>query len=181
MESGQVKGRSDLSQRLEDYWLSLYSGGRIPYYDEFDVLDIPDLIPHLLVVESAIKPGGPITIKLAGSEIRARLKLDLTGRDVVELYGKEHTELLGQSVTAMVEKPCGVHQFNHVRQQDAENTITEMTGFPLASREKGKCFLIMLVHWVGFSMTEKVELPIKVMTSETYDWIDLGKGVPEDL
>lgn len=72
-----------------DYWQRRCTNGRIPYYKAFDPIDVPQLLPHLVVFDVLRYPLD-FRYRLIGDEIRTHM-----GRNVVGLCMREagiHTE-----------------------------------------------------------------------------------------
>ena len=64
-------------RELHDHWLGMRAGRHMPSRADFDPVDVPRLLPHLLLFD--VEPGTD------------RLKVRVAGTLVVEMYGGDYT------------------------------------------------------------------------------------------
>ena len=78
---------SPLLRELRDYWLSLAAGRAIPAREDLDPLDIPRLLPNLMLVDVFDDPQR-FRFRLVGTRVTELAKRDSTGRWLdASLYG----------------------------------------------------------------------------------------------
>ena len=70
--------------RVLQYWQSLADGGKLPARADMDPLDIPDLLPHLYLVEVRHDPLD-FRYRLLGTAIVERSQRDYTGQSIRDL------------------------------------------------------------------------------------------------
>ena len=75
---------------LFDYWSERCGAGRLPARRDIDPVDIPDLLPHLMLIDvvspgssSAAPPPG-LRYRLVGTALVKRMGRDTTGQTVME-------------------------------------------------------------------------------------------------
>lgn len=74
-------------RRAVEYWESRRAGRRMPAWRDIDPLDVPDLLPWLLVID--VLPGAAdFRYRLIGTKVVAIARQDFTGRLFSELPGK---------------------------------------------------------------------------------------------
>ncbi len=69
---------------LHDYWSAKRRGRRMPARPDIDPVEIPRLLPHLMLVSVSGEPPG-FRFRLVGTEIVARYGAELTGRALDEV------------------------------------------------------------------------------------------------
>ena len=67
-------------RRLADYLASKAPPGKLPGRQHIEPLEIPDLLPHLMLVDVVPQAGGGL-----------RYRIRLVGTDVVAIQGADHT------------------------------------------------------------------------------------------
>lgn len=80
-------------QRLYDYWRSKRGGGRLPGRGDLDPIEIPDLLPGLILVD--VVCGGQrcrYRFRLFGTELVTAVRQDLTGRWLDEIGDMGRTD-----------------------------------------------------------------------------------------
>lgn len=85
---------SSLLRELRDYWLSLAAGRVIPPREALDPLDIPRLLPNLMLVDVFNDPQR-FRFRLVGTRLTELARRDSTGRWLDEsLYGDNMERVL---------------------------------------------------------------------------------------
>ncbi|WP_366554997.1 PAS domain-containing protein [Aquibaculum sediminis] len=70
---------SPLVLRAYDYWKGKHRNGHLPARADIDPLEIPELLPNVLISQAKQDPFS-IVYRLAGTEVVAMNKMDLTGK-----------------------------------------------------------------------------------------------------
>lgn len=161
--------------------LFAHAGNRPPAYREIDLRDITSAIPFIALI--SVKPGVHCTIRFFGEELRRRVALNPSGRNLLEFIHPERSDSVRRMMEMIVRQPCGY--LAHVKQEflNGRNIVVETIAFPLrASRadEDGQVLLTDTpIKDEGISFDrEKVLLSADVLRR---DLIDLGFGVDEDF
>lgn len=98
---------ASLSPRLRqflDYWQAKRpAGGGVPRRREISPLEIPDLLPYLVIVECCAGPQGRNRYiwRLAGTAIRDRLGVELTGKQLTEVFPAPAAQAMAQRFDAI--------------------------------------------------------------------------------
>lgn len=71
---------------LHDYWAARGRDGRLPARRDIDPVDIPDLLPQLMLIDVARAgdPASPLQFRLVGTALVRRFGRDFTGQPVAE-------------------------------------------------------------------------------------------------
>jgi len=122
-------------QRLAEYLATKAPPGRLPGRQHIDPLEIPDLLPFLMLLD--VVPQAPAP---------ARYRIRLVGTEVVSIQGADHTgrftdEVLtaeeGASIVGSYEEILRSHrpQYRHgtVATPGREHIVYERVAFPLAA------------------------------------------------
>ncbi len=79
--------RSPVTRSLRDHWLTLGTGNGLPDWKDFDPVAVPNLLPHLIVVECLADPMR-FRFRLIGTFVTTMAGRNATGRMLdAELYG----------------------------------------------------------------------------------------------
>ncbi|MBI3710514.1 MAG: PAS domain-containing protein [Proteobacteria bacterium] len=120
--------------RFFDYWLGIAPPGRLPGRQHFDPLDIPDVLPHIWLLEVLRLPeGNRFRYRLAGTKEVESLEQEVTGRWFDEVHG------------APTGKPATYLRFNHI----VANRV--------ATYRKGP---VMLIHHRDHQTVENCMVPL---------------------
>ncbi len=92
-------------KHLYDYWKSRCSGRRCPARADLDPVDIPRLLPHILLVDT--QPGADaFRVRLAGTEVVRWCGCEITGRELQDLPNSEIMEIFEEyRQTALNQEP----------------------------------------------------------------------------
>lgn len=176
--------RSDMSRAFEAYWRGLPCVRQLPDYKSFDPLDIPELIPYLLVIEGALAPKRSMFIKMSGSEPSNRAGQNVSGIDVRELFNEGDLNNMWATATTMLNAPCGRLQHNVVRYEQAVSATTEMTLFPMVTDNPDQFAIISVSDRIGFTpqySQQPTGSPSRLRPPDLFAWIDIGHGTPDKL
>lgn len=91
-------------KRLHDYWHSKIEEGRLPGRADIDPLDIPDLLPSLILVDVVRGASGlRFRIRLVGTEYVEVAGQDLTGKWLDETHAPDQAREIAETYVAVVE------------------------------------------------------------------------------
>ncbi|HTY67430.1 MAG TPA: PAS domain-containing protein [Alphaproteobacteria bacterium] len=119
--------------RLRDYLASKAPPGKLPGRQHIDPLEIPDLLPYLMLVDVIRAEGQPprYQIRLVGTRVVAIQGADATGKFVEEVLDK------GPDIIAHYEDILATRQPQYrrgqVATQDRTHVSYQRVAFPLAS------------------------------------------------
>ena len=120
--------------RLLAYWCSKSGPDRLPSRRDIDPSEIPDLLPHLLMIE--VGESGSFRCRLSGSAVAAGYGRELAGKSFVEAFAADAAAraALNCRRVAALGRPLIVH-----------NTYAEAKGKGLAA----SCLLLPLADSKG--------------------------------
>lgn len=170
--------RTTLSLAMEAYWRGLPRLGKVPGAKSFDLIDIPELLPNLILIEVATEPAQIMTVTYAGSTICERSGFDITGIDYREIYEPHVHEALWNSTQRMIEHPCGHYQLTEVHYQNAATGVAEGTSFPVSGAAPDRHLIVGITDWIGFGPSDDLTAPVKVSKTISRRWVDIGYGIP---
>jgi hypothetical protein len=136
--------------RLYDYWRTKRAGRRCPARADIDPVEIPQLLPHLLLTELA-DGGTRFRWRLVGTEVERHFGAPMTGRYIDELLRGQYLEYLVGLYRTLVAGRTPVY---------SENSYTTRTG-----------------GWDAYSevlRTARLMLPLAA-DGETVDMVLLGQ------
>ena len=120
--------------RLLDYWRSKSGTDRLPSRRDIDPSEIPDLLPHLLMIE--VRENGAFRCRLSGSAVAAGFGRELAGKSFDEAFTAEAAKRAARNCrrVAALGRPLIVH-----------NTYAETKGKGLSA----SCLLLPLADANG--------------------------------
>lgn len=116
--------------RLFDYWLTLAPAGGPPPRQAVDPLHIPDLLPHVYLLEA-----DPATyrVRLAGTAIRALFGVELTGASLLSVLPPLHRANAERSYGAVIAQRVAWCSINLYRLPGARMLRYVRIALPLAT------------------------------------------------
>lgn len=134
-------------KRLANYLASKAPPGRLPGRQHIDPLEIPDLLPHLMLIDVVPQESGPARyrIRLVGTEVVAIQGTDGTGRYVEKVLTAEQgrAEILrGYDEIVRTHQP--EHRSGVVATHGREHVVYERIAFPLAEDGEHVNMLILV-------------------------------------
>ena len=126
-----AEARSPLIRQLYDYWHGKCCGRSMPARADIDPLDIPVLLPYLILVD-VLPPDGRLKVRLMGTWIVNMFGHDYTGRflDEVDL-GEARDEILREyaEAAALARPVCSDHWYRSLGDQlyDIERLILPLS------------------------------------------------------
>lgn len=172
--------RSARCQAFSDYWHTLKCRvpDGVPTRSMLDPSAIKPLLPYLLLHDLAT-PGKSM-LRLVGTAITARLGLDPTGSDYLELVNASRRETAYRQLITIATHPCGMRSINGVRYISGKQTTAESVGLPLRRDRDGTPMLLFLddpIEDPEFDLDPR-EQEVDVFKVTDRSYIDIGFGVP---
>lgn len=178
MTHDPVGQRSQISKSLEAYWCSLEASGPLPDFESFDLLEIPDLIPNLMIVQIFEKPGRQMIVRFSGTIVRDRAGFDPTGHDFLEFYDVSQRDTAWRVIQTTLRHSCGFLVNSNTQYKDAPGFLMEGSAFPFSSRDGTSFYSAGVVDWIGVNLARPVETPVLILEADSFSWLDIGFGVP---
>ena len=124
-------------RRFYDYWLGKCQAGRLPSRADIDPVEIPDLLPWIMLVDPVPGPEGyRFRIRLIGTGLVTRVGRDATGRFYDETLSKRDVARFTAIYTEVVKSGRPHHyrsDIDIVRLQGLEHLRYERLICPLAT------------------------------------------------
>ena len=171
-------------ERFKSYWLSLpKASDGIPAREDFHPLDMPRLVPQLVVLE-LLRPD-EVIVRLRGEAVAIRtgsaFSMARRGRNYLDDVSPPSRDWLTDHISSIVHFPAGL-EFT-VQEIRPDGFTTEATGLALPFTRRRGDHLLHLVCYTYESATPFVSAPTGRTT--TLDWftrlrpVDLGVGIAD--
>lgn len=174
-----VGQRSQISKSLEAYWRSLVSSGPLPEFESFDLLEIPDLIPNLMIVQITENPDRQMIVRFSGTVVRDRAGFDPTGHDFLDFYDVPLRDAAWKTIQMTLRQPCGFLVNSNAQYESAPGSMMEGSALPFSSRDGTSFYSVGVVEWMGVNLARPAETPVLILEADSFSWLDIGFGVPE--
>jgi len=171
--------------KLIKCWQSLpKSEGNAPFKNAFSPIKIPSLVPSLFLLER--EDSGFLDVRLVGSELEEKGFLSPRGSNVFETMMKASWEFYDRFMERCGSQVCAGHLSRRIIASDGLIHRIESLQLPLADADGAPRFVIgvMLVSASGnregapLTGQRYRRLGKPVEGSLTYEFIDLGHGIP---
>lgn len=150
-----IEVSSEIGLSLRSYWQGLHKKGVAPSRADIEPLEIPGLLPHLLLLDVIPEPLD-FRYRLIGTHIVSRSVSDYTGQLVSNLPGQQPPSVIWNlyEKAYMSKKPCCMA----VPQLNIPETSVEIQALPLSADGRS---VNMLIGSVVFPESEfsKLEDP----------------------
>ncbi len=132
-EGKQPQDRHPRFRRLYDYLQAKAPAGKLPGRQHIDPLEIPDLLPYLMLMDVVREKGGEprYRIRLVGTEVVALQGEDATGKFAGEVLTRGANIVAGYDDILETRRPQ--HRHGEVATPGREHATYERMAFPLAS------------------------------------------------
>ena len=172
--------RTALSFEFEAFWRTLPKDRLVPCRDAFRPERAQRFLRHLVLCDVQLGDQLSICLRLTGSEFDSRVQENLRGQDYLQFVPETLRAGLVESVREIIQRPCGLWQVNSVHYQRGFAQNLEITVFPLAAEADGKHKLLVMTQSVDGLVTSRSteNKALSPDTATTYQYIDLGAGVP---
>jgi len=174
-----VSLRSALSWDFEAHWRSLPRTGLVPSRSAFRPERAPRFLRDFVMCDVTLGDQPTIKIRVTGTAFDERVQQPVQGQDYVQYLQPQYHDGVRASVREIVERPCGLWQVMtvHYRRGFAQNL--EATVFPLVNEGGGHQLLILMREATGMAKPRSTgEMALSADTALTYQFIDIGAGVP---
>ena len=169
--------RSQQSLAFEEYWRSLRSGRAMPSLDDFDPLQISDLIPNLF--ELFVTRGETISasIRFAGGDVRNSANTEVTDTDFLSYVPPDRVDATVGRNMASYDQPCGLCQVNPMSLDAGSSVFLELTGFPMLSSDHDAVLFGTVVSLKKDDMSDRTAIQ-RLERAQDMVWIDTDRGIP---
>jgi len=124
------------SRLLAQYEAALPAAG-LPNRSDFDLVDMKDIAPGLIVVEQVPEDRGLVKYRLIGSDIEERTRIMATGR-TIDLFGGK----MSDDLRAIYRRVFNDHEIiklrGHLTGLNIEHVDYEMIFLPIMSRDASR-------------------------------------------
>lgn len=171
--------RTDRSRGFEAGWRALRSDGLVPSREDFRPAKVIPFLKDIVLIEVGTTPR--LSIRLVGTSVEARIQCSIAGRDYLEFLPEALRADAWRSSRQMVEHPCGLWQMSQLHYRRGVSHLIEMTMLPLRGIDGTD---IIVVHCNPIAVSgSQAQLHSHAMRADpalTYQYIDIGAGVPAD-
>lgn len=136
----QIDANLDPDNRaLVQYWQSL-GGGSVPAKSAFDPAAVKHILPHVVIYERRTREN--FVFRLVGTAVVERLGLELTGRDLAELFfHAERSEAL-RDLNTVLDRSLGQYLRVSDRFVSGREAIVEIVRLPLTDHDGENRFIV---------------------------------------
>lgn len=176
-----VAQRSRKSFEFEALWRALPRQGLVPPRSAFNPARAGRFLRDLILVEAPSPERRALRFRLVGDALNASLQRNVMGADYLDfLAPEEHAEAL-EAARLICETPCGIWQLNPVHYERGFVQIIEATIFPLGAGADGIPLMLGNLEFLAGPVKPipSVDLAVVAETSKTFEFIDIGAGVPK--
>jgi hypothetical protein len=119
--------RDERLRRAFLYWEERRGGRLAPSRADLDPTDIPNLLPHLMLVE--VPPGaGQLRYRLVGTEVERNFGISMTGRHIDEVMRGRYLEFISGLYRQVIESCTPIYSENTFSDPDSRAFLQ---GWPL--------------------------------------------------
>ena len=165
---------------LFTYWKSRCTDDGIPTIENFDMLDLPTVLPDITYWE--MEPEGRIICRMTGTKVVERMNTDITGMYLDSLMLPETQTIAHQAFQVMQSHPCGLwlRSTNH----HPSGRIVRMEALTLPLSPTGSALPKFVtanhqIETIGYDDTEEGHKLILGQPLEQLEYVDVGWGAPE--
>ena len=116
-----------------EYWISIHPGDRLPSRADFDPIDIPSLLPHLVLVDVTPDPIR-FMVRLQGTDVTRAMQRELKGCYLDEAFPDFEQSLPHLDRVHVVETALPIHRIGRASIQFAlDYAPVERLHLPLSS------------------------------------------------
>ncbi len=172
--------RSQGSLEFEALWRALPRTGLVPARSAFNPARAGKLLSRLILVEAPNPKHPGLFFRLAGEVLNENVQTNIAGTDWLDYLPAEHHAEALESARLICNHPCGVWQLTPVHYERGYSQLIEATIFPLGPGADGIPLMLGSLEILpGMSPSKAVVgKAISAETSKTYEFIDVGAGVP---
>ncbi len=178
---GATTTRTELSRAFEAFYRALPAdGGVMPNRSVFRPERAAKFLKHIVLCEALIEGAGGLRMRLVGSEFEQRIQRDVKGQNYLDYLMPAYHQGAMDSIREIVRRPCGLWQIMPVHYERGFAQHIELTVLPLGPGPDGVHLLLVLTQPMrDLVMPESTgDKAMAAGTALTYQYIDLGAGVP---
>ncbi len=156
------------------HWRSLSKNGEVPTLQEFLSHPIPELQPHVIILD--VNSETDIPIRLLGTGLVQLTGRELTKTNALDIYAPHLRKRIGQACMKMISHPCG--QISERLMNTAGGVTVSTTGIALPLRNKAgeiKCLAAFNAPREPVAAGDPTIVISDILMAE---WVDIGAGVP---
>lgn len=170
--------RSNLSRELEHAWNSVRVDRKMPNRSDFDLLEMPEIVPQLIVADVDVEADKTMQIVFAGSDFLQLFGTEITGMDATDIFLASNREELWNSLRQVFDTPCGLVQHNVASYASKSSHVLEVTVFPLIGSSDKNDLVVASAEMVKSDLFDGSDEAIEFQKSDKWSWIDVGFGIP---
>jgi len=131
---------------LYDYWERCRPGARLPGRQHLDPLDIPQLLPNLLLID-VLSPDD-FRYRLVGTALAARVGRDTTGLSIIEAYPDDDWEEIHPDYLYVLgqRRPC--LRWTAVTDNKGKSQAYQRLLLPLAGDGERVDMILAAAYWL---------------------------------
>ena len=159
------------------HWWSLPRDGVVPLRSVFDPLDIPALIPHMLICD--LSEPGMVRIRLMGTGMVSSFGFDPTGRNYLDLVAPERRAEAYAGFAVPAGHPCGMRVLGENRFESGKAMAVETLAMPFRRDDGAGMQLVFVGSNIDTSLGPWPDLG-RTVSFHVHErqFIDIGAGVP---
>ncbi|MBL9097172.1 MAG: GGDEF domain-containing protein [Alphaproteobacteria bacterium] len=177
-EAGKDRpARSTASFSFEYAVRALCRAGEVPLRSAVDLRHFHRFARWMVIAEPDLA-AQRIPMRLVGTGFLDLMGRDLTDTDYLDLVDPAVRANAFASAAEMIKKPCGLWQITPASIVGKSAPVPiEYTIFPIHDDRTNKAQLLVYTH---HSLVDGASssAPPRFHTAQTYDWIDIGRGIP---
>jgi len=131
---------------LYDYWDERRSGRNMPGRQDLDPLDVPALLPNLMLIDVAVAPFR-MAYRVVGTALVERMGRDTTGMSVEEAYVGSDWEKILKDYLYVIEKRQPCLRQNRSTDAKGRHLISQRLLLPLSSAGKVVDMILAGTFW----------------------------------
>lgn len=160
------------------YWSSLPRQGFVPFRRDFDPGAIRGILPIICILNH-VGPGD-WRIRLMGTGVVERARVDFTGRNFLDLMPEEQRAAEDWRLREMTSRPCGAFGVRRSRRASGIEYFVRTVAFPLRA-DDGEARLLISSNEELRAGGHPVDSRVQIFNPVSRAYIDIGAGVPVDI
>lgn len=170
---------ADASRAWDAHWRTLPRDGLVPWRSVFDPLDVPALLPHMMICD--LTEPTIVRIRLVGTGMTSNFGFDPTGGDYLDLVAPDRREEAFAGFLVPANHPCGMRILGESRHETGKAMAVEGVGFPFRRDDGAGSQLVFVGSNIDANLGRWPDLG-RMTSFHVYqrDFIDIGAGTPAD-
>ncbi|EDP61682.1 hypothetical protein BAL199_18601 [alpha proteobacterium BAL199] len=169
---------AEASNAWARHWRSLPRDGVVPLRSVFDPLNVPALIPHMMICD--LSEPDVVRIRLMGTGMVSSFGFDPTGRDYLDLVAPERRAAALEGFTVPAGHPCGMRVLGENRFENGKVMAVETVAFPFRRDDGAGMHLVFVGSNIDTTLGPWPDLG-RTTTFHVFErqFIDIGAGIPD--